>query len=80
MTHLRQLMIEELRRRNFAESTIHSYVHGSNTSAGTSIVVPISLVPSTFASIRPCCSRKLKFGPEHRDQRLALCGSSIFRC
>lgn len=28
MTHLRQIMIEELRRRNFAESTIRSYVHG----------------------------------------------------
>ena len=25
---LRQLMIEELQRRNFAETTIHSYVHG----------------------------------------------------
>ena len=28
MTHLRQIMIEELQRRNFAESTIRSYVHG----------------------------------------------------
>ena len=28
MTHLRQIMIEELGRRNFAESTIRSYVHG----------------------------------------------------
>ena len=28
VTHLRQIMIEELRRRNFAESTIRSYVHG----------------------------------------------------
>jgi len=28
VTHLRQLMIEELRRRNFAETTIWSYVHG----------------------------------------------------
>lgn len=27
MTHLRQLMIEELQRRNFAETTIRSYVH-----------------------------------------------------
>jgi hypothetical protein len=28
VTHLRQLMIEELQRRNFAETTIRSYVHG----------------------------------------------------
>jgi integrase/recombinase XerD len=27
VTHLRQLMIEELQRRNFAETTIRSYVH-----------------------------------------------------
>ena len=27
MTHLRQIMLEELRRRNFAESTIHTYIH-----------------------------------------------------
>jgi hypothetical protein len=28
VTHLRQLMIVELKRRNFAESTIRSYVQG----------------------------------------------------
>ena len=28
MNQLRQLMIEELQRRNFAETTIRSYVHG----------------------------------------------------
>jgi hypothetical protein len=27
VTHLRQLRIEELQRRNFAETTIRSYVH-----------------------------------------------------
>jgi integrase/recombinase XerD len=28
MTHPRQIMLEELRRRNFAETTIGSYLHG----------------------------------------------------
>jgi hypothetical protein len=28
VTHLRQIMLEELRRRNFAETTIRSYLHG----------------------------------------------------
>jgi hypothetical protein len=28
VTHLRQIMIEELQRRNFAESTIRTYLHG----------------------------------------------------
>jgi hypothetical protein len=27
VTHLRQIMLEELRRRNYAESTIHIYIH-----------------------------------------------------
>jgi Phage integrase, N-terminal SAM-like domain len=27
VTHLRQIMLEELRRRNFADSTIRSYLH-----------------------------------------------------
>ena len=28
MTYLLQIMLEELRRRNFAETTIRSYLHG----------------------------------------------------
>jgi hypothetical protein len=27
VTHLRQIMLEELGRRNYAESTIHAYIH-----------------------------------------------------
>ena len=27
MTHLRQIMLEELKRRNYADSTIRSYLH-----------------------------------------------------
>jgi len=27
VTHLRQIMIDELRRRNYAESTIDAYIH-----------------------------------------------------
>jgi integrase/recombinase XerD len=27
VTRLRQIMLEELRRRNYAESTIHAYIH-----------------------------------------------------
>jgi integrase/recombinase XerD len=28
VTYLRQIMLEELRRRNFADATIRSYLHG----------------------------------------------------
>ena len=56
MNQLRQLMLEELRRRNFADTTIRTYLHGVRISAGTSVVRPISLALKTFASIRRCCS------------------------
>ena len=65
MTHLRHIMLEELRRRNYTESTIHTYIHTVehfsryfhlNTSVDTFIVGPISLARSRFASIKPRCS------------------------
>ena len=56
MTHLRQLMIEELRRRNFAESTIRSYVHGVEHFSRYFHRRPDQLGPSIFASTRRCCS------------------------
>jgi len=44
MTHLRQLMIEELRRRNFAETTIRSYVHGVDYfCSGATTAVPLAM-------------------------------------
>ena len=57
MTHLRQIMLEELRRRNYAESTIPLTSTPLNTSVDIFIVVPISLARNTFASIRPRCLR-----------------------
>ena len=54
MNQLRQHMLEELRRRNFADTTIRSYLHGVATSAGTFVARPISLARRTFASIRRC--------------------------
>ena len=56
MTHLRQLMLEELRRRNYAESTIHAYLHTVEHFAGTSIVRPINWARSISAGIKPRCS------------------------
>jgi hypothetical protein len=49
-------MIEELRRRDFAETTIRSYVHGVEHFSRYFIAALISLVRSTFASARRCCS------------------------
>jgi hypothetical protein len=55
VTDLRQLMIEELQRRNFAESTIRSYVHGVEHFSQYFRRRPDRLVRRIFASIKPCC-------------------------
>ena len=56
MTHLRQIMLEELRRRNFAETTIHSYIHGVEHFSRYFHRPLISSARSTFAATRPCFS------------------------
>ncbi len=56
VTQLRQLMIEELQRRNFAEHPSVPMFTVLNTSAVTSIAVRISWARSIFASTRRCCS------------------------
>lgn len=48
-------MIEELQRRNFAESTIRSYVHGVEHFSQYFHRRPTGLARSMFASIKPCC-------------------------
>ncbi len=55
MTHLRQIMLKELRRRNFAETTIRSYLMGLSTSADF-IAHLASLALRTFASTGRCFS------------------------
>ena len=57
MTHLRQIMLEELRRRNYAESTIHAYIHTVEHFSRHFHRSPDQLGPETFASIRLLCSR-----------------------
>jgi len=42
VNQLRQLMLEELQRRNFAATTIRTYLHVLRTSADTFVARPIS--------------------------------------
>ena len=56
MNQLRQLMLEELHRRNFADTTIRCYLHGVAHFSRYFRRPPISLVSKTFASTRRCCS------------------------
>ena len=70
MTHLRQLMIEELRRRNFAETTIRSYVHGVEHFSRHFHRRPDQLGPEHIRQYQAMLFSKLKFSPNTVTQRL----------
>ena len=70
MTHLRQIMIEELRRRNFAESTIRSYVHGVEHFSKYFGRRPDRLGPQHIREYQAMLFSKLKFSPNTVIQRL----------
>jgi site-specific recombinase XerD len=70
VTHLRQLMIEELRRRNFAESTIRSYVHGVEHFSQHFHRRPDQLGPQHIRQYQAMLFTKLKFSPNTVIQRL----------
>ena len=85
MTHLRQLMIEELHRRNFAETTIRSYVHSVEHFSRYFHRRPDQLGPEHIRQYQAMLFTKLKFSPKHRDttpwrSAVLLYRSSISRC
>lgn len=71
MTHLRQIMIEELRRRNFAESTIRSYLHGVEHFSRYFHRPPDQLGPEHIRQYQAMLFTKLKFSPNTVTLRLA---------
>lgn len=68
--HLRQLMIEELQRRNFAETTIRSYVHGVEHFSRYFHRSPDELGPEHIRKYQAMLLSKLKFSPNTVIQRL----------
>ena len=56
MTHLRKMMLEELERRNYAQTTKTATSRRSRTSRVTSSALPTSSVRSTSVSTRRICS------------------------
>ena len=56
MNQLRQLMLEELQRRNFAATTIRTYLHGVAHFSRYFRRPPIGLVLKIFVSIKRCYS------------------------
>ena len=71
MTRLRQLMIEELQRRNFAETTIRSYVHGVEHFSRYFHRRPDQLGPEHIRHYQAMLFSKLKYSPNTVTLRLA---------
>jgi integrase/recombinase XerD len=71
VTHLRQIMLEELRRRNFAETTIRSYLHGVEHFSRYFHRPPDQLGPEHIRQYQAMLFTKLKFSPNTVTLRLA---------
>ena len=71
MTHLRQIMLEELRRRNFAETTIRSHLHGVEHFNRYFHRPPDQLGSEHIRQYQAMLFTKLKFSPNTVTLRLA---------
>jgi len=69
VTHLRQIMLEEPRRRNYAESTIHIYIHTVEHFSQHFHRSPDQLGPS-YSPVSGRAVHALEAGPEHRNPTL----------
>ena len=71
MTHLRQIMLEELRRRNFATTTIESYIHGVEHFSQYFHRPPDQLGPEHIRQYQAMLFTELKFSPNTVIVRMA---------
>jgi integrase/recombinase XerD len=71
VTHLRQIMLEELRRRNFAETTIRSYIHGVEHFSRYFHRPPDQLGPEHIRRYQAMLFSELRFSPNTVILRLA---------
>jgi len=71
VTHLRQLMLEELRRRNFADTTIRSYLHGVSHFSRYFRRPPDQLGPEDIRKYQAMLFTKLRLSPNTVILRLA---------
>jgi len=80
VTHLRQIMLEELRRRNYAESTIQIYIHTVGHFSRHLHRSPDQLGPEQIRQYQAALFTRWKLSPNTVIQRLAalrffLCGA-----
>jgi integrase/recombinase XerD len=71
VSHLRQLMIEELQRRNFATTTIRTYLHGVAHFSRYFRRSPDQLGPEEIRKYQAMLLTKLKYSPNTVTLRLA---------
>ena len=71
MNQLRQLMLEELRRRNFADTTIRSYLHGVEHFSQHFHRRPDQLGPEEIRRYQAALFTTFKFSPNTVILRLA---------
>ena len=71
MTHLRQIMLEELRRRNYAESTTHIYIHTVEHFSRHFHRSPDQLGPEHIRQYQAALFTRWKLAPNTVTQRLA---------
>ena len=71
MTHLRKMMLEELQRRNYAETTINSYVRTVEEFSRRFNCSPDRLGPRHIREYQAELFQKRKFSPNTVAQRLA---------
>ena len=71
MNQLRQLMLEELQRRNFADTTIRTYLHGVAHFSRYFRRPPDQLGPEEIRKYQAMLFTKLKYSPNTVILRLA---------
>ena len=76
MTHLRQAMLEELHRRNYAASTISYYIHNVEQFARFFKRSPDRLTPTHLRTYQAHLLRERKLAP--RTVRLHVCAIRFF--
>ena len=71
MTHLRKIMLEELQRRNYAQSTIDCYIHSVEHFSQYFHRSPDQLGPEHIREYQAALFKKWKLAPNTVNQRLA---------
>ena len=79
MTHLRKLMLEELQRRNYSQTTVSSYIKIVAAFARHFQRPPDQLGPEEIRAISAASAERAKAGAEQWGRKQQHCGSSSAR-